>query len=325
MLIGLYVDDFIVATNSKRKVATVKQHLESKYQMHGMKKCEWILGMRVTRDRENKIITLDQEQYTNDMLEEFGMTECRTLSTPASMVKLSKSMCPQTDTERAQMKDVAYMQAVGALNFLAAHTRPDISEAVSNVSRFMSDPGWQHWQAVKRIFRYLRGHQRGLRFDGNKSLRLEGWCDADFAGDVDQCRSRTGYCMYLAGAPVSWRSRLQRLSARSTAEAEYIAAADATRDIMWLRGILEELGHGQEGPTVLHEDNRCAIIWSKDCIVNENNKHIRIRYHIVRDSTRDGTVRLDWVESKDNVSDILTKPLTAPHFALLRDRLLGYG
>ena len=104
-----------------------------------------------------------------------------------------------------------------------------------------------------------------------------------------------------------------------------MAAADATRDIMWLRGILEELGHGQEGPTVLHEDNRCAILWSKDCIVNENNKHIRIRYHIVRDSTRDGTVRLDWIESKDNVSDILTKPLTAPQFAVLRDRLLGYG
>ena len=323
MICGLYVDDLITATNSAAKKADVKQHLETRYEMHGMKECEWILGMRITRDRKNKIITLDQEQYTKDILEEYGMLECRVASTPASMEPLSLNMSPQTEAERAEMKDVPYMQAVGALNFLASSTRPDISAAVSNVSRFMANPGPKHWQAVKRIFRYLKGNQRGLRFDGKQELRLEGWCDADFAGDVDRSRSRTGYCLYLAGAPVSWRSRLQRLAARSTAEAEYMAAADATGDIMWARGLLEELGQIQMGPTVLHEDNRCAVIWSKDCVVNENNKHIRIRYHIVRDSTRNGTVKLDWVESKENAADILTKPLPGPRFVVLRDRLVG--
>ena len=323
MLIGLYVDDIILATNSARKKTSVQDHLEKKYKMHGMKECEWVLGMRVIRSRDSKIIELDQAQYTEELLEEFGMSECRTVDTPASMTKLSKSMSPQTDAEREQMTDVPYMKAVGALNFLAASTRPDISEAVSAVSSFMSDPGLEHWQAVKRIFRYLRGHPRGIRFDGNKPLTLEGWCDSDFAGDVDRCRSRTGYCMFLAGGPVSWRSRLQRLAARSTAEAEYMAAADATADIMWLRSILQELGFTQVGPTTLRGDNRAAKIWSKDCIINENNKHIRIRYHIVRDSTRDGTVSLDWVESKNNIADLLTKPLAAPQFERLRERLMG--
>ena len=272
---------------------------------------------------------MDQEQYTAEVLEEFGMEQSRAVATPATAsIKLHKGMCPggvltQTNAAKNAGFQRRYRSAVGKLVYLVNGTRPDIATAVSEVCRFMANPGEEHWTAVKRIMRYLRNPCKGIQYDGKKGMQLRAHCDADFAGEPDKRRSRTGYVISMAGGPISWKSRLQRMTAKSTAEAEYMAAADATHEVKWARTLLHELGCTQRKPTVILEDNNSCIAWSRDRILNEHNKHIQIRYHIVRDSVEEGATVLHRVDSKDNIADILTKNLGNVAHALMKSSLMA--
>ena len=324
MLMGVYVDDMIIATNCDSKKGEIQRMLQERYKMRGMSELGWVLNMRVTRDRENEILYLDQDQYTQEILADFNMENSNPMPTPAAGPRLTKAMCPVTQDDREQMRGVPYSRAVGKLNYLACGTRPDIAQAVSDVSRFLANPGIMHWVAVKRIFRYLRNPSKGIRFDGKVGIHFSTYCDSDFAGEQDQRRSRTGYVTTMAGGPVSWRSRLQRATARSSGEAEYMAAADATAETVWLRGLLNEVGCLQLQPSIIHEDNNCCILWSKDSMVNERNKHVAVRYHIVRQRVEDRTIRLMKISSIDNTADLLTKALGEVHFNRLRNKLMGY-
>ena len=144
-------------------------------------------------ERQGEQVCLDQQQYTDQILEEFGMQDSNPVATPEAGPPLSRAMSPTTQEERDWMQNIPYDRAVGQLNYLACGTRPDIAQAVNEVSRFLANPGPLHWVAVKRIFRYLRNPCEGIRYDGSMGLGFETYCDANFAGDVDKRRSRTGY------------------------------------------------------------------------------------------------------------------------------------
>jgi hypothetical protein len=152
-------------------------------------------------------------------------------------------MSPQTVDEVAEMRDVPYRSAIGALMYLAVATRPDIACAVGQCARYMQNPGKEHWQAVKRIFRYLAGSKTmGLTYDCSIDCdAVETFSDSDWAADQDGRRSTTGYIVYLYGCAISWKSKLQHTVAHSSTEAEYMAMSDTAREIMWLRGLLSEL------------------------------------------------------------------------------------
>ncbi|KAH9311145.1 hypothetical protein KI387_026180, partial [Taxus chinensis] len=173
--------------------------------------------------------------------------DAKPVGTPlAGHFKLSKEQCPKTEQERNQMSKVPYSSAVGSLMYAMVCTRPDIAHAVGAVSRFMSDPGKEHWQAVKWILRYLRGTMGTVLCYSGSNTTLRGYVDSDMAGDVDSRRSTTGYIYTVGGTAVSWISRLQKLVALSTTEAEYVAATEASKEMIWLQQLLEELGHKQE-------------------------------------------------------------------------------
>ena len=138
------------------------------------------------------------------------------------------------------MSRVPYVSAVGGLMYAMVYTRPDIAHAVGVLSRFMSNPGKEHWTAVKRVFRYLRGtSDYGLCYQGRPileiMLEIHGFVDADWAGDLDQRRSTSGYVFSLFGGTVSWMSKRQSVVALSTIEAEYIAATHANKEAVWLQ------------------------------------------------------------------------------------------
>jgi hypothetical protein len=172
----------------------------SKYKMKDLGDVNWILGMKLTRDRARGVLTLDQSLYLNKVLDRYGMSDSKPVSTPETVgAKLSINDCPSSDEEKENMRDVPYMSAVGSLLYAALGTRPDIAHAVNVASKFMSNPGQSHWLAVKRIMRYIKGTiNQSLTFtakDGivNDKLNVNVYSDADWAGDLDDRRSTTGY------------------------------------------------------------------------------------------------------------------------------------
>ena len=165
--------------------------------------------MRIMRDRKKKKLWLSQEKYIENVLDRFNMKSAKLVGTPlATHFKLSTDLCPCDDKEKEEMTKIPYASVVGSLMYAMVSTRPDIAHSVGVVGRFLVNPGKQHWEAVKWILRYLKGTSHHCLCFGDNNIVLEGFTDADMAGDMDTRKSTTGYLYTFAGATVSWVSRL---------------------------------------------------------------------------------------------------------------------
>jgi hypothetical protein len=274
IILLLYVDDMLVAGSNMQDINVLKKKLANSFAMKDLGAAKKILGMRITRDRKNRKLTLSQGEYTEKVLERFRMQNAKLVSTPlASHFKLTKEMCPKTQEEIEYMSRVPYSSAVGSLMYAMVCTRPDIAHAVGVVSRYMNNPGKEHWEAVKWILRYLRGTaNHALCFGGSETV-LQGYVDSDMAGDKDSRRSTTGYVFTIGGTTVSWISKLQKVVALSTTEAEYVAATEASKEMIWLQRFMEELGKKQENSR-LYCDSESAIHLAKNSTFHSKTKHI---------------------------------------------------
>ena len=202
-----------------------------------------ILGMRIIRDKANGTLKLSQPKYVKKVLSKFNMNEIKPVSTPlGTHFKLSKEQLPKTKEERDYMSKVPYASAIDSLMYVMVCTRPDIANAVRVVSRFMSKPEKQHWEAVKWILKYLKGSSDTCLCFTGASLKLQGYVDADFVGDIDSRKSTTRFVFTLGGTAISRASNLQKIVTLSTIEAEYVAATEAGKEMIWLHGYLDELG-----------------------------------------------------------------------------------
>jgi hypothetical protein len=308
LAVPTHVDDLTIA-GTKKMVNWFKSNIGAHLEVKLGGELKWILGMRVTVDPVKRTLKLDQPSYVEALLERFGMENCKPVATPAPPERLHAGQCPRTSEEHDRMRGIPYSQLVGSLMYLSVCTRPDITAAVQTLARFMSNPGWAHWCAAKRVLRYLKGTvERGLCFGGRGGLK--GYCDADWGGDVDSYRSTTGYVFLLNGAAVSWRSRLQRTVALSTAEAEYMALCEAAQEATFLTQLLTDLG--EKVPTVeILEDNQAAMVISKNEVFHPRTKHIGIKYHYTRECVSGGTIKLVYCATAEMVADALTKPLPA--------------
>ena len=239
------------------------------------------------------------------------------MSTPlAPHFKLSASLSLKSVAKQEYMSKVPYAKAVGSLMYAMVCTRPDISQAVGIVSRYMHDPGKEHWQAVKWILRYiLNTVDVGLVFERDEKVGnyIVGYCDSDYAGDMDKRRSTTGYVFTLANAPVSWKSTLQSTVALSTTEAEYMAVTEAVKEAIWLYGLLDELGIGHKYIKV-HCDSQSAIHLAKNQVYHARTKHIDVRYHFVREILEEGEIQIQKIPTTENPADMMTKVVTAVKF-----------
>ncbi|KAE8541144.1 hypothetical protein D1P53_002499 [Cryptococcus gattii VGV] len=209
--------------------------------------------------------------------------------------------------------------------FLATVTRPDLAHAASVLSRFFSKWNESHWLAAKHCLRYIRGtSDLSLVFDAHSSKRVAlGYVDADWGGDLDTRRSTTGYVFKVYGGVVAWKSKRQPTVALSTTEAEYMASADAAKQAIWLRVLLEDIGLGLgDQQFQLVNDNAGAITLSKNPVNHEKSKHIDMRHHFIQEKIEDKTVSLAHVPSVENIADLLTKSLPAEAFVKLC-QLLG--
>ena len=238
------------------------------------------------------------------------MDNAKAVSCPlAAHFKLSTKQCPSTYEKKKKMQHVPYASAVGSLMYAMVCTRPDIAHAVSTVSRFMSNPGRPHWEAVKWILRYLRGSTNLKLCFGSSEPVLVAYTDADMAGDVDNRKSISGYLITYAGGAVSWQSKLQKCVALSTTETEFIAATEASKELLWLKKFVNELGFVQD-EYVLFCDNQSAIHLSKNASFHSRSKHIDVRYHWIRDVLNSKQMKLEKVHTNNSSADMLTKVVT---------------
>uniref|UniRef100_A0A2N9GQ88 Reverse transcriptase Ty1/copia-type domain-containing protein n=1 Tax=Fagus sylvatica TaxID=28930 RepID=A0A2N9GQ88_FAGSY len=230
------IDEFLdkyKASNSPDMMKETKFCLGSKFEMKDMGPANYVLGIRISRDRDSKLIYLDQENYLEKVLKRFKMEDCRPVSTPVSKgTILNKSMCPTNKTELEEMIAVPYAQAVSSLMYTMTSTRPDICYAVGLVSRYQSNPGKAHWQAVKRIFWYLQMTKSMKLCFGLDELEIKGFIDANFAGDTDDRKSTSRYVFLFGGTAVSWLSKIQGCVAKYTMEAEYIICSTAVSNVV---------------------------------------------------------------------------------------------
>jgi hypothetical protein len=328
MIIGIFVDDIIILYDKadESEWFEYKKGFMKTFKMKDLNDAEWILGIRITRDRIQRTIKLDHEVQINKTLKTFHMSECNPTSTPTEVRKVTKADCPTTQQERQEMSKIPYKSLIGALQYIALSTRPDIAYAVNQLSRFLSDPGNQHWLGGKRVLRYLKGTAKMSLlykdYDKTQSTKIEAFCDADWAGDLDDRKSTTGIIVKLNGCPVLWLSKKQSTVALSTAEAEYIAIATVAQEVIWINQYLTELGMKDPETPILRSDNQAAIQITNNDTLHSRTKHIDIRYHFIRQVVKQGGVKLTYINTKEQEADINTKGLTVSTYKHLRDKLL---
>ena len=313
--IGVYVDDMILAGNDKAKMKSVKKKLSSKFDIKDLGKLSYFLGMSIAQNQEEKKTWIGQPAYTEKLLTKMEMSDCKPVKTP---VDPGNRLVKTAEDEEA-LDQLLYQSVVGSLMYLATCTRPDIAYAVGMLARFSSKPNRSHWVAAKRVLRYLKGTMNyGLLYSGDSDVLA--YSDADWAGDVDDRKSTSGYMFQIAGGPVSWKSRKQDTVALSTAEAEYVALSSAAQECIWLQRLLCELGKPLGGPTVILEDNQSSIAMARNPQFHGRAKHIDIKHHFVRERVSDGSIELKYCPTNEMVADILTKGLAHQQFSFLREK-----
>lgn len=323
VILALYVDDAILVSDDRGLLDWVKQMLHKKYDMKDIGPLMFVLGVQLLRDRVNKTLLLHQTRYINETFKRFNLDGARPVTTPGVVgFKLTSEQCPTDDDDIQAMADVPYRYAVGCLNYIACWTRPDIQHAVSYVSQFLERPSKEHWGAVKRILRYLRGTSTyGLCYQSNvpdPDFTLMGYADADWAGDMETRKSLSAYCFLLSSAVVNWSSKKQSSVALSSTEAEYKALTDAAKEAEWEQSFLAGLHFSQPQPTTIFCDNQSTIALVGNPRFHARTKHIEIQHHYVRQSVERKLVKIEYVPTDINAADLLTKALpTAKHNFLL--------
>jgi hypothetical protein len=312
VIISLYVDDLLLCSDSLTQLEQVKSELSTSFQMEDLGEAHFVLGIEITRDRKARTLTISQGAYVTDVIKRFHMADCHPTSTP---------MDPGAHLLKAADNDVLdavgvkqYQSAVGALMYAAQGTRPDIAYAMTVLSQFNSAPSAEHWKAVKRVMRYLRGTVHyGITYRGLDSSMeeptLHGYCDSNYAEDLNDRRSVTGYAFLLSGAAVSWQAKKQPSVATSTTEAEYMAASEAAKEAIWWRSFMVSLGYDVTAATRIQSDNQSSIKLSKNPEHHKRSKHIDVRHHFIREKVSEGTIDLVYINTSEMAADILTKPL----------------
>ncbi|GJR57614.1 putative polyprotein [Tanacetum coccineum] len=301
------------------EVKKLKILLNTEFDMKDLGAARKILGMEIIRDRKHGKLFLSQNSYIEKIISRFGMSSAKLVNTPSSVnFRLSITCAPQTEAEIKYMSRIPYASVAGSLMYAIVCTRPDIAHAMSVVSRYMAHPGKEHWNAVKRIFRYLKGTSDvGLIYGGEREYLVVGYSDSDYAADLDARRSLTGYVFTIRNLVVSCKATLQPSVTLSTTKAEYTALTEATKEGIWLKGLIEDLGFPQDQATAFC-DSMSAICLAKDQVYHDRTKRIDFRYHFIRTERR---IKMKKIGTKDNPADVFTKPVPLSKFRHCLDLL----
>jgi hypothetical protein len=313
LIVQVYVNDLVFGGSSHSLVARFAEDMSKEFKMSMMGELQFFLGLQIKQAMEGTFV--HQAKYTKGILKKFKMDDSKPLSTP-----MSTTTALDTDEDGELVDQKEYRSMIGFLLYLTA-TRPDIQFSVCLCARFQASPRTSHRQAIKRIFRYLRyTPELGLWYSASSSLSLLGFSDADFAGCRVDRKSTSGTCQFLGSSLVSWSSHKQSSVAQSTTEVEYVAAASCCSQLLWITYTLSDFGEECSHVPLMCDSTR-AISVAKNPVLHSRIKHIKVKYHFLRDNVEKGNIDLIHVPTEKQLADILTKPLDQATFARLRGEL----
>jgi hypothetical protein len=340
IILALYVDDMIIGSNDNESKDWLFNQLSKNFivKQNILTRC---LGLDVTHDPKNRMLTLSRNDYARDLIKEYDHFITHLLFTTTVLpidVQLSLSDCPNNEAEKSVMDQYPYRRILGKLNYFTCTLRCDINFAVNFLARFMVNPGIKHWHALLHLLAYIRDHPEAYitykdpnhikyLIDGKthsmEPNRLYCFVDADFASsDIDSRRSVTGYVIFFNSGIISWKSSLQRRTSASTTEAEYRALHDACKECIWLTRILSEIGYEHVPPVIVFEDNTSTIAATKNPVAHSKLKHLDTIYHQIRDFIRDGQIVVTHVETQNQFADLLTKTQPAHRHQYLVENVI---
>lgn len=306
----IFVDD-ILLFGTEEEISEFVCSVKKEFNAKDLGSLHSFLGMDIVRDED--IITISQKQMIEDVIQKFRMDNCNGIQTP-----MAHDSVPFPTGE---VVNVPFRQLIGCLMYLCMVSRPDIAFATSYLSRFLDRPTNCLWTAAKRILRYLSLTKNyALVFKKNEEENLTAFTDADWAGDQEDRKSTSGSAVFYKGNLVSWQSIKQQTVALSTAEAEYVAAAQTTCEVLHLQGVLQSVSAAESVP-VLYCDNQSAIHMIHNHENSKRSKHIDIRVNFVKDVVLKNELNVMYVKSEENAADIFTKALPVSKFKMLRDML----
>jgi len=312
-MIIIYVDDLVLIGN-KDMMRTIKTKLQERFKCTDDGELKYILGIRVTRNRNEKTIVLDQRGYIDDILRTTGMEECHGRGTPMQIGMPNLLAKPKDECD-------APLLAVlnGKLQYLVTATRPDLAYTLSILAQYSATATRQHWNAMKHVLRYLKQTKNlGLRISGSL-MDLKIFSDADWASDLDRL-SWGGYVLVSDGA-ISWKAKKQKNIANSSTTAEYYAANQATNEAIWVINLCDEIGLKIKSPMDIMLDNQGAIALGKNPESGPMTKHIDIQYHYFREKVRDKRLNPIYVHTSTQLADGMTKALAGPAHENMVNRL----
>nr|XP_043615796.1 uncharacterized protein LOC122587696 [Erigeron canadensis] len=310
----VYVDDIILTSNNNKFLDHFVPSIASRFSVKDLGYPSQFLGVELIPTTNG--LFLSQSRHIHDLLSLHRMDGAKSVNTPlcSSQVLTLEDGTPKVDS-------TPYRKLVGSLQYLA-FTRPDISFAVNKLSQFMHQPTQTHWQALKRLLRYLKGTiYHGLFLKKSSPFELTAFSDSDWGGVSTAGRSTTAYLIYLGGNIISWKSARQKSVSRSSTEAEYKALANAAAELAWVENLLKDLGVSVNVPPRLFCDNTGATYLCANPVYHSRMKHVALDYHFVREKVAAGTLRVHHINSKDQLADALTKPLSRAPFLQLRSKI----
>ena len=313
ILLVVYVDDIVITGSDSAGITSLKSFLQTQFQTKDLGLLKYFLGIEVSRCKRG--IFLSQRKYVLDLLKETGKLGAKPCSAP-----MTPNLQLSIDGELFDDPEM-YRRLVGKLNYLIV-TRPDIAYSVSVLSQFMSSPIVIHWETLGQILCYLKGNPgRGLLYSNHRHLNIECFSDADWAGSKVDRRSTSGYCVFVGGNLISWRSKKQNVVSRSSAESEYGAMVQSAYEIIWIRQLLEEIGFKSSLPAKLWCDNQAALHIASNPVFHERTKHIEIDCHFIREKIQQGVISTEHVKTSEQLGDIFTKALNGPRVDYLCNKL----
>ncbi|GAA0173161.1 transmembrane signal receptor [Lithospermum erythrorhizon] len=316
IIVSMYVDDLIFTGNSQEMMKEFKECMIKMFDMTDLGSMTYFLGIEVKQFKHG--IFISQKKYAEEILRRFKMEECNSVSCPMTPGTIFEG----EENEDKLIDETYYKQIVGSLMYLTT-TRPDMMFSVSILSRSISRPTEHHLQLAKKVLRYLRGssgfgifYQKGI--EGGELLS---YTDSDFASDKRDRKSTSGYVFMISGGAVAWSSKKQPIVTLSTTEAEFIAAAVCACQAIWMKRVLTEIEHSVSTCTQILCDNSSTIKLSKNPVMHGRSKHIDIRFHFLRNLSKEGSIELSFCGTHDQLADIMTKPLKKDTFIKFRTDL----
>ncbi|KAM1032895.1 hypothetical protein TB2_035958 [Malus domestica] len=295
----IYVDDMIITSDDLDEITKLEKNLSAEFEMKNLGDLKYFLGVEVAR--LSRGIFLSQRKYVLDLLKETCIFGCEPVDTPI-VEKHYLGIYP----DQEPMDKGRYQRLVGRLIYLA-HTHPDIAYAVSLVSQFMHSRSVDHMAAVIRILAYLKlAPGKGILYKNSGHLRVEGFTDADWVGDVTDRRSTSGYFTFVGGNLVTWRSKKQNVVSRSSAEAEFRGMAHGICEVIWLRKLLGGLGFKAKKSISLYCDNKSAREIAENPVQHDRTKHVEVDHHFIKEKLEKKIVSIPFVNSEEQLANILT-------------------